>query len=56
MGHYYVSRNANSIPTTRITNALAKDAVHAIVLEYKTYRWLEVRGAKEFVLALLQSG
>jgi hypothetical protein len=55
-GHFHVGRNANSIPTTWMTNALAKAAVPAIVLDFQTYGWLEGRGAKEFALALLQAG
>jgi hypothetical protein len=39
-----------------MTNALAKAAVPAIVLDFQTYGWLEGRGAKEFSLALLQTG
>jgi hypothetical protein len=34
-GHLYVSRNSNSIPTTRMTNALAKAAVPAVVLDFR---------------------
>jgi hypothetical protein len=55
-GHLYVSRNSNSIPTTRMTNALTKAAVPAVMLYFQTYGRLEGRGAKEFALALLQAG
>jgi hypothetical protein len=55
-GHFHVSRNANSIPTTRMNNELAKTAVPAVVLDFQTYGWLEGRGVKEFALALLQAG
>jgi hypothetical protein len=33
-GHFHVGRNANSIPTTRMTNALKKAEVPAIVLDF----------------------
>jgi hypothetical protein len=36
-GHFQVSRNANSIQTTRMTNALVKAVVPAIVLDFQTY-------------------
>jgi hypothetical protein len=55
-GHFHVSRNANSISTASMTNALAKAAVPAIVLDFQTYGWLEGRVVKEFALALLQEG